>query len=58
MVKNPPTIIWNRRASIYFRKAYEKIKEESPVNAEKVREGIVKIVDSLSIHPEKSTRQV
>ncbi len=53
MVKNLPAIIWNRRASIYFKKAYEKIKEESPINAEKVREGIVKIVESLSSRPEK-----
>ena len=53
MVKNIPVIIWNKKASIYFKKVYEKIKEDSLVNAEKVREGIVKIVDSLTKRPEK-----
>lgn len=48
-----PSIVWNNRASVYFRKAYEKIKEESYANAEKVREGISKIVDGLPNHPEK-----
>lgn len=48
-----PLIVWNKRASTYFRKAYEKIKEESYANAEKVKEGIINIVDKLPNHPEK-----
>ena len=54
MVKHTkPLIVWNNRASAYFKKAYEQIKEESYVNAEKVIEGISRIVDSLPDHPEK-----
>lgn len=51
--KIKPVIIWNSRASIYFKKAYERIKEESYSNAEKVKNGIVKVIDSLIDHPEK-----
>ncbi len=51
--KTRPVIIWNNRASTYFKKSYGQIKEESYTNAEKVREGIMKIIDSLPGHPEK-----
>ena len=51
--KSKPVIIWNNRASIYFKKAYHQIKEESYTNAEKVREGITRIIDRLPHHPEK-----
>lgn len=54
MVKKPkPVIIWNNKALIYFNKAYERIKEESYSNAEKVKTGIVKAIDSLADRPEK-----
>jgi len=46
-------IVWNSKAAIYFRKVYEHIKEESYTNAEKVKDGIIKIVDNLANHPEK-----
>ena len=46
-------VVWNNKASIYFRKAYEYIKEESHANAEKVKAGITKIVDSLPDNPRK-----
>ena len=32
-----PAIIWNKMATIYFKKAYEQIKEDSYSNAEKVK---------------------
>ncbi len=48
-----PVVVWNSRASAYFKKIYERIKEDSYRNAEKVRDGITKIVDSLPGHPEK-----
>jgi len=54
VVKKPrPVVIWNNQATIYFKRAYTRIKEESYVNAEKVRTGIAKIVDGLPGHPEK-----
>jgi plasmid stabilization system protein ParE len=52
MVKKPE-IVWNNKALASFKKAYEHIKEDSYINAEKVKEGITKIVDSLPDHPEK-----
>ena len=56
MVKEPRlVVVWNKQAVAYFRKAYQHIKEESFRNAEKVREGITKIVDGLPDHPEKHT---
>ncbi|QLH31476.1 MAG: type II toxin-antitoxin system RelE/ParE family toxin [Cyclobacteriaceae bacterium] len=48
-----PVIIWNKLASIYFKKAYERIKEDSYSNAEKVKNGIIKVIESLIEHPEK-----
>ena len=53
MVKTAPVVIWNHRASIYFRKAYDHIKVESYTGAEKVKEGITKMVDSLPANPRK-----
>ena len=54
MVEKPiPVIIWNNRASVYFKNAYERIKEESYSNAEKVRDGIMKVIDSLPSQAEK-----
>ena len=51
--KRTPTIIWNKRASIYFKNIFETIKIDSYNNAEKVRDGLIKIIDSLAGHPEK-----
>ena len=51
--KSRPVVVWNNRASAYFKKAYERIKEDSYRNAEKVTEGITKTVESLPDHPEK-----
>jgi plasmid stabilization system protein ParE len=51
--KTKPVIVWNNKALIYFKKLYEYIKEESQVNAEKVRNGIVKMIDSLPKNPAK-----
>lgn len=48
-----PVVHWSNRASAYFKNIYERIKEDSYSNAEKVKEGITKIVDSLPDHPEK-----
>lgn len=54
MVKpTKPVIVWNIRASISFKDAYATIREKSQTNAEKFRNGINKIVDSLPKHPEK-----
>jgi plasmid stabilization system protein ParE len=51
--KEKPVVVWNIRASIYFRKAYEYIMDESYTNAEKVRNGIVKVIDNLPANPGK-----
>lgn len=53
MKKNRPVVVWNKRASAFFRKAYEYIKADSNSNAEKVKAGITKVVDGLPDHPEK-----
>ena len=52
-MKRQPVVIWNTRASEQFRKAYAWIKQDSYANAEKVKLGIIKIVDSLPENPEK-----
>jgi len=49
--KTKPDIIWSNKASFSLRKAYEYIKEESSANAEKVMEGILKLVENLSNNP-------
>lgn len=51
--KTLPIIIWNKRAVNNLQKAYEYIKEDSLVNAEKVRNAIIKMVESLPSNPEK-----
>lgn len=53
MVKEKPEVRWSNNASRSLKKIYEHIKEDSYTNAEMVRNGIVKIVDSLPDHPEK-----
>ena len=51
--KAMPVVVWSNSASIYFRKAYEHIKEGSYLNAEKVKEAITKMVDNLPNNPTK-----
>jgi hypothetical protein len=34
MVKKKPIVVWNNKASLYFKKAYQYIKEESQANAD------------------------
>jgi len=51
--KTRPSIVWNTRASVAFRKIHDTIKEESVSNAEKVRQGITDIIESLPSNPEK-----
>ncbi len=46
-------VVWSNLASVYFKSAYERTKEESYKNAEMVKEGISKIVDGLPDNPEK-----
>lgn len=54
MVKsNLPIVNWNKQASNRLRKIYDEIIQESYTNAEKVRSGIVALVDQLPAHPEK-----
>ena len=54
MVKiNKPEVAWNKRASQRLKKIYDQILKESYTNAEKVRSGIVEIVDQLPDNPER-----
>ena len=54
MVKpDQPVVVWNLRASQAFKKLYNHIHNQSPVNAEKVRKEITQIVDNLLKNPEK-----
>jgi plasmid stabilization system protein ParE len=46
-------VVWDKPASASLQIAYDYIKEDSPVNAERVREAILKITKGLSDHPEK-----
>lgn len=51
MVKK--VVVWDKAAYTSLQSAYDYIKEDSPVNADKVREEILKAVDSLPEHAEK-----
>jgi plasmid stabilization system protein ParE len=51
--KSKPIVVWSFRASNSFRKVYEFICQDSYSNAEKVRTGIIKVIDSLPDNPEK-----
>ncbi len=51
--KDLPIVIWNKRAVNNLQKAYKYIKEDSPANAKKVRNAIIKMVDNLPSNPEK-----
>ena len=48
-----PVVLWSNRASAYFKNTYERIKKDSYSNAEKVKDGITKTVNSLPDHPRK-----
>ena len=50
---NTPIVNWNNQASQGLRKISNYILQESYSNAEKVRSGIVKVVDQLPDHPKK-----
>ena len=55
MVKETkPVIIWNKRASIYFKNIFDRIKRDSYNNAEKVRDGIIKLL-TLYLRIQKNT---
>ena len=51
--KSTQVVVWNNHAIKFFRQALNRIKEDSPQNAEMVKEGIAKAVDSLANHPER-----
>lgn len=45
-------VVWDKQAENSLKNAYQKIKEDSPKNAEKVREEILAATRKLSDHPE------
>ena len=51
--KGQPVIAWDKAALTSLQKAFEYIKQDSPQNALKVRDSILKIVRSLPNHPLK-----
>lgn len=51
--KTTLVVVWDKTAYTSLQVAYDYIKEESLVNAEQVREGILKIIEGLPAHPEK-----
>jgi plasmid stabilization system protein ParE len=51
--KSRPVVRWDKPAYTTLQKIYEYIEQDSPANANKVREGILKITGSLPDHPEK-----
>src|SRR5690606_35725362 len=51
--KTKHVVVWDKPAYASLQKAYERIKKDSPANAEKVREGILKTARGLADHPEK-----
>jgi plasmid stabilization system protein ParE len=54
MVKKPkPIVRWDKPAYTTFQKIFEYIQLNSTVNADKARDLILKIIDSLPDHPEK-----
>ncbi|MEX2567810.1 MAG: type II toxin-antitoxin system RelE/ParE family toxin [Cyclobacteriaceae bacterium] len=48
-----PTVSWTKSAYSSLQKAYEKIKENSPASAEKVKDTILFMTRNLPDHPEK-----
>lgn len=46
-------VVWNKVAESSLKKAYQRVKEESLQNAEKVRDEILAATRELTDHPEK-----
>lgn len=54
MVKTPrPEVVWSKRAYNALEKTYQYIKQDSPANAEKVRQEILQATANLASHPER-----
>jgi plasmid stabilization system protein ParE len=51
--KAKPIVRWDKPAYTTFEKIFEYIQQDSAVNADKIRDGILKITDSLPDHLEK-----
>ena len=51
--KRKLVVLWGKRAYAALQNAYQRIGEDSPVNAEKVRNEILAITRNLPHHPEK-----
>lgn len=51
--KSTPVITWDKPAYASLQKIFSYIKQDSHTNAEKVRDGILKVVSNLPNHPEK-----
>lgn len=49
---NKPIVVWNKAAEVTLKKAYQRIKEDSLQNAEKVRDEILAETRKLANHPE------
>ena len=54
MVKKPGLVVsWDKLAYASLQRIYEYIRQDSPANADKVREEILKIISGLAEHPER-----
>jgi len=54
MVKKPKlVVVWDKSAYTSLQMAYDYIREDSLINAERVREEILKLTRGLPDHPEK-----
>lgn len=50
---NSRRVLWDKPAFEALQKIYNRIKEDSPTAADKVRDGILKSIRSLMVRPEK-----
>ncbi len=48
-----PLVTWSKSAYRSLQKAYEHIREQSPANAEKVKETLLAMTRQLADHPER-----
>ena len=55
MVTGNRRISWDKQATIQLKKAIQYIREDSPQNADKVKSGILKKINELSLWPENHT---
>lgn len=53
MSKSPLSVLWDKEAYASLQRIYLYIKQDSLLNAEKVKNGILKITKSLSENPAK-----